>query len=33
VQQIVTEHAGEVVAANRTGGGAEVTISIPLPRE
>lgn len=32
VQQIVTEHAGEVVAANRSGGGAEVTISIPLPR-
>ena len=33
VQQIVTEHAGEVTAANRPGGGAEVTISIPLPRE
>ncbi len=33
VQQIVTEHGGEVVAANRNGGGAEVTISIPLPRE
>ena len=33
VQQIVTEHAGEVTAANRAGGGAEVTISIPLPRE
>lgn len=33
VQQIVTEHAGEVSAANRPGGGAEVTISIPLPRE
>lgn len=32
VQQIVTEHAGEVTAANRPGGGAEVTISIPLPR-
>jgi signal transduction histidine kinase len=33
VQQIVTEHAGEVTAVNRAGGGAEVTISIPLPRE
>ena len=33
VQQIVTEHAGEVTAANRAGGGAEVNISIPLPRE
>jgi len=33
VQQIVTEHAGEVTAINRAGGGAEVTISIPLPRE
>ena len=33
VQQIVTEHAGEVTAANRAGGGAVVTISIPLPRE
>ncbi|GAC1433991.1 MAG: hypothetical protein NVSMB68_06580 [Thermoanaerobaculia bacterium] len=33
VQQIVTEHGGEVSAANRAGGGAEVTISIPLPRE
>jgi signal transduction histidine kinase len=32
VQQIVTEHAGEVTAVNRAGGGAEVTISIPLPR-
>jgi PAS domain S-box-containing protein len=33
VQQIVTEHGGEVVAGSRAGGGAEVTISIPLPRE
>lgn len=33
VQQIVTEHGGEVTAANRSGGGAEVTISIPLPRD
>ena len=33
VQQIITEHAGEVTAVNRAGGGAEVTISIPLPRE
>ncbi|HSP14429.1 MAG TPA: ATP-binding protein [Thermoanaerobaculia bacterium] len=33
VQQIVQEHGGEVVAANRSGGGAEVKISIPLPRE
>lgn len=33
VQQIVAEHAGEVTAANRAGGGAVVTISIPLPRE
>ena len=33
VQQIVTEHAGEVTATNRSGGGAVVTISIPLPRE
>ncbi len=32
VQQIVQEHGGEVIAANRPGGGAEVTISIPLPR-
>ena len=32
VQQIVTEHAGEVVAANATGGGAEVTITIPGSR-
>ncbi|HEY3053948.1 MAG TPA: ATP-binding protein [Thermoanaerobaculia bacterium] len=32
VQQIVTEHGGEVIAANRSGGGAEVTVSIPLPR-
>ncbi|MGZ4808845.1 MAG: ATP-binding protein [Thermoanaerobaculia bacterium] len=31
VQQIVTEHGGEVAAANRPGGGAVVTISIPLP--
>ena len=33
VQQIVTEHGGEVTAVNRAGGGAEVTISLPLPRE
>lgn len=33
VQQIVTEHAGQVSAANRRGGGAEIVISIPLPRE
>lgn len=33
VQQIVTEHAGEVRAGNRSGGGAEVTLSIPLPRD
>ena len=33
VQQIVTEHAGEVTAVNRAGGGSEVTLSIPLPRE
>ncbi len=33
VRQIVTEHGGEVTAANRSGGGAEVTISLPLPRE
>lgn len=33
VQQIVTEHGGEVGASNREGGGAEVVISIPLPRE
>lgn len=33
VQQIVTEHAGDVTAENRPGGGAVVTISIPLPRE
>jgi PAS domain S-box-containing protein len=33
VEQIVHEHGGEVTAANRDGGGAEVTISIPLPRE
>lgn len=33
VRQIVTEHGGEVTAANRKGGGAEMTISIPLPRE
>jgi signal transduction histidine kinase len=33
VEQIVHEHGGEVSAANRTGGGAEVTVSIPLPRE
>ncbi|MGZ8833796.1 MAG: ATP-binding protein [Thermoanaerobaculia bacterium] len=32
VQQIVTEHGGEVIAANASGGGAEVTISIPAPR-
>lgn len=32
VQQIVTEHGGTVAAANRDGGGAEVIISIPLPR-
>lgn len=29
VQQIVTEHGGEVVASNAEGGGAEVAISIP----
>ena len=33
VEQIVHEHGGEVSAANRAGGGAEVTVSIPLPRE
>ena len=33
VQQIVTEHAGEVIATNRDGGGADVTVLIPLPRE
>jgi signal transduction histidine kinase len=33
VQQIVTEHGGSVTASNRNGGGAEVMISIPLPRE
>jgi signal transduction histidine kinase len=33
VEQIVHEHGGEVGAANRSGGGAEVTVSIPLPRE
>lgn len=33
VEQIVHEHGGELTAANRTGGGAEVTVSIPLPRE
>jgi PAS domain S-box-containing protein len=33
VEQIVHEHGGDVTAANRHGGGAEVTISIPLPRE
>jgi signal transduction histidine kinase len=32
VQQIVTEHGGEVVAANAPAGGAEVTITLPLPR-
>ncbi len=32
VQQIVQEHGGEVIVANRPGGGAEVTMSIPLPR-
>jgi len=33
VQQILQEHGGEVTAENRAGGGAEVTVSIPLPRE
>jgi signal transduction histidine kinase len=32
VQQIVIDHGGEVVAANATGGGAEVTMTLPLPR-
>ena len=32
VQQILQEHGGEVTAENRDGGGACVTISIPLPR-
>ena len=30
VQQIVTEHGGEVVASNAAGGGAAVTITIPV---
>lgn len=33
VQQIVTEHGGTVTATNREGGGAEIVISLPLPRE
>ncbi len=33
VEQIVHEHGGDVIAANRAGGGAEVTVSIPLPRQ
>jgi signal transduction histidine kinase len=32
VQQIVTEHGGEVTASNNAGGGAEVTITIPAGR-
>lgn len=32
VQQIVAEHGGEVFASNAAAGGAEVMLSIPLPR-
>jgi signal transduction histidine kinase len=32
VQQIVLQHGGEIVAANGARGGAEFTVSLPLPR-